>query len=106
MDLSPVQRVLDRHVKWRLNALAIMDRVLSDHPGALDEHGPRDQVAVVIQIESSRMFGERGDAPTIRIIASHAEVDSYRPGMGIHLQVRPLARENPFRSPPSGEVKS
>ncbi len=32
------------------------------HIAAL-EHGPRDQVAVVIQIESSRMFGERGDAP-------------------------------------------
>lgn len=53
------------------------------------EQGPRDQVAVLIQVESSRMCGECGNAPTIRIIASHAEVDSYRPGMEIKILIQP-----------------
>ncbi len=58
MDLSPVQRVLDRHVKWRLNALAIMDRVLSDHPGALDE------MRAFVDSSRTRMIEARnGDSP-------------------------------------------
>lgn len=36
-DESPVQRVLDRHVKWRLKAMGIMDRVIFNSPGALDD---------------------------------------------------------------------
>jgi hypothetical protein len=37
IEASPVQRVLDRHVRWRLKAMGIMDRVIYNSPGALDE---------------------------------------------------------------------
>jgi hypothetical protein len=54
------------------------------------EHVGRDRVFVRIQVEASRMrAGSLGAAPTIEILASPAEVDSYRPGMAIHIQIRP-----------------
>jgi hypothetical protein len=60
------------------------------HVSALESAG--DQVLVRIQVESSRMRGAQiGTAPFIEIIASRAEVDSYCPGMAIHIQVRPGA---------------
>jgi len=52
-DESPVQRVLDRHVKWRLKALGIMDRVLADHPGA------RDEMKEFVETSRTRMIEAR-----------------------------------------------
>ena len=62
------------------------------HVAAL-EQGPRGKIVVRIQIEMSRMVGEAGEAPFIEIIADPAEVDIYRPGMGIRLQIQPHSFE-------------
>ena len=60
------------------------------HVQALEHAG--EQVLVRIQVEASRMrAGRRGDAPTIEIFAMKGEVDSYKPGMGVCVQVRPHA---------------
>ena len=78
------------------------------HVQALEHAG--EQVLVRIQVEASRMragrpflssfgasgFLARGDAPTIEIFAMKGEVDSYKPGMGVCIQVRPHA------APPKG----
>lgn len=54
------------------------------------EHRGVDKVLVRIQVEASRMdAGPNAKAPTITVVASPAEVDSYRPGMAIHIQIRP-----------------
>ena len=48
------------------------------------------RVYVEVQIESSRMPNPRpGIPPTATFIAKAGEVEMYRPGMGIAIQIRP-----------------
>ena len=61
-----------------------------------------DKVLVEVQIESSRMPNPHpGEPPTATFIAKAAEVDMYRPGMGIVIQIRPRPA-----STVDGETKS
>lgn len=53
------------------------------------------QVLIEIQIESSRMPNPHpGDPPTASFIAKAGEVDMYRPGMGVVIQIRPHPSAN------------
>lgn len=64
---------------------------------------PIGKVLVTIHVESSRMPDHTTvrTGPTIEIIASKEETASYRPGMGIAIQIRP----HPTPSTSAGESK-
>jgi hypothetical protein len=62
-----------------------------------------NKVLVEVQIEASRMPSPRiGDPPVATFIADAAEVDMYRAGMGIAIQIRP----HPYTSDAKGDARN
>jgi hypothetical protein len=52
------------------------------------ENGGHNDVTLCIHIEASRMYADHKPV-ILRVFASKAETEVYRPGMGVRIQIQP-----------------
>lgn len=58
------------------------------HVQAIENGGGSNDVTLCIHVEASRMYGDRKPV-VLRVFASKAETEVYRPGMGVKIQIQP-----------------